>query len=163
MLSVGSALAIFAGAGGIVLAQVGSLIPSRKDFMAALKLRKSQCVEECASSHCFLLKQFLSVGLEDFDNVMRGDGRTSRDYFFEHTKASLDAHQSFQRLEQAGLRFRLAHFALLASTVALLLLGLTVSISRIAIPFAMWGGVALFAIEIAAIFAMYVLGDSNED
>jgi|GEM_PF-6148310 len=163
MVILGGVAAIVAGAGGIVLSQVGSLIPSKKDFMASMKLKRAACIEKHAASHCFLLKQFLSVGLEDFDNTMRGDGRTSRDFFSEHTQITIKTCNEFVYLNRSTLEFRLAHWGLLISTIALIVLGIIVTTSAHQLPYALIIGLVLFITEIVAIVSLYALADANED
>lgn len=162
MPNITAIIAIVAGAGGMLLSHAGKMVPARKDFVSAVKLKKDACLENIAASHCFLLKQFLSVGLEDFDNVMRGDGRTSRDFFAEHARVSIDAALKYKRLSRYQVQFRIAHFLLLLSTVGLILSGVVMAVFESRVPYALEISGALFLVELGSVFTLYMLGDANE-
>lgn len=155
-------LALVAGASGLVLTQVGTLVPSRKDFVSQLKLKTAACLEGLAASHCFLVKQSQVIGVEEFDNVMRGDGRTSRDYFSEHAQKTLDSNRDHAKLLCYATWFRACHVLLLVSIVALIVFGLSVGV------FGHWvdhsaaiTGMLLF-FELASLVGLYVVGASAE-
>lgn len=163
MIAIGGVAAIIAGVGGIALSQLGSLIPKKRDFITSLKLKRVACIETHATSHCFLLKQFKTVGLEDFDNVMRGDDRTSRDYFLEFSKIAIRECNTFAVLNRVELKFRIAHWALLTSTIALIVLGAVLVVPALRFAYAPSVGGFLFAIELIAILMLYALADANEN
>lgn len=162
MANLGGILAVLAGAGGMLISQVGGLIPSKKDFMASLKLKLEACIEDYAASHCMLVKQFISIGVENFDNVMRGDNRTSRDYFGEHSKTAVECFRRFQSLKSAAKIFRVAHYGLLISTIGLILLGVGALVLPSTNPLWRWAAAILFVIEVLAILVIYVSGDTDE-
>lgn len=152
-----ASVALVSGVAGLVLTQVGSLIPARKDFMSQIRLKIEACIESLAASHCFLIKQTQSVGMADFDNLMRGDGRISRDFFSEHAKTALIAGRDHSRLLLLSKYFRALHGTLFFAIVLLILFGLGVSF------FGAFRGSALFAtiffiLEVFSLVGLHLIG-----
>lgn len=147
-------IAVVSGAAGLFLSHVGSLVPSRKDFMAQVLLKKQACIEKLASAHYHLMKEF--GGVEDFDNIARGDGINERDYFGEYAQCVLISSDRRQQLLVLARWFGRLHSLLVLVVISLIVGGALLALGVLWLN--KWVMFGLLGLEGLALLGLYFAG-----
>lgn len=162
-LDFSALLGIVAGASGLLLSHFNSLIPSRDDFSGKVNLRSQEIVEAIASDHFFLLKECLEstqgAGFEAFDNLMRGDGRQSRDYFFDHSRLTIAMVHEYWGIKRKLNIFNISHITFVVSSLFLLFLGVLSAIFPSIKTYLTYAIYVLISLEFASILVSYFICD----
>lgn len=162
-LDFNALLGIVAGASGLLFSHFNSLIPSRDDFSGKVNLRSQEIVEAIASNHFFLLKECLEstqgAGFEAFDNLIRGDGRQSRDYFFDHSRLTIDMVHEYWGVKRKLNIFNISHNIFFVSSIFLIFLGVSSVIFPSIKTYLSYAIYVLMSLEFASIFVSYFVCD----